>query len=272
MPIGPSKILVNNWGVSGDSPDYLDAGDANSVILEAWPVQSGTATVTLIDSADETTGFFPGVSPASVQAGLTARTKVQIDNVLRFVRIRMAIAAGQWNVRVTPINSNGATTVQASVSGLVSQGAAGSDSASGWWVRVSDGWGTMPNGASSAYGVYVRPSYRGASSSDRAESPAPGQAAVLTVPPIVNRRHVICGVAWGCSDTPPAGTLLEVWDGTVGQANNLRHRFPITAAGPGAIVWSDEGYSVNTALTVQLSALGGSLMGYVDALGRHSEP
>lgn len=264
MPIGPSKVLVNNWTVGGDSPDYLDAGDGNSVILEAWPLQVGSATVTLIDSADETTGFFPAISPAAVQAGLTARTKIQVDNILRFLRVRIAVGSGTWSVRVTPINSSGATAISATVTGQVNQGAPGSDSSLGWFVRVSDGFGVMPNGASSAYAGFVRTAYNLAAAANRAQ--ATGTAAVLTLAASAGKRHVIAGVAWGCSDTPPAGTVLEVLDGAA-----VLHRFPITAPGPGAVPWPDEAGSVNTNMVLQLSALGGSIVGYVEALGHRVE-
>lgn len=264
MPIGPSKVLIVNQGSAGDSPDYVDAGDGNSVILEAWPLQAGVATVTVIDSADETTGFFPGVSPAAVQAGVTARTKVQVDNVLRYVKVRIAVSSGMWNVRVTPINSSGATAISATVTGQVNQGAPGSDSSLGWFVRVSDGFGVMPNGASSIAPVFVQPAYQPMVAGDRAQ--ASGTAAVLVLGAVAGRRHVVGGVLWGCSDTPPAGTVVEILSGAT-----LVRRWPVTSAGPGELVWPDQGTGVGAAMTIQMSALGGSIVGYVEALGHRLE-
>jgi hypothetical protein len=172
--------------------------------------------------------------------------------------------SGNWTVRVTPIEAVGQTTVTASISGAVGQGAPGS-TASPWPVRGSDGTNLSPAGDSSARPVYQRLAAAAYAAGNHAEA-TNASVTITYAAGGAGVKHVTGGVAWSFSAAPPAGTTLTVTDG-----GTTVRKITITAAGPGELLWPDEAGAANAALVVTLATGGAGVLGTLDVLGKRTE-
>lgn len=136
------KILLNGVGPgTWVSPEFVERGDANAVIVESFPHgASPSATLTVLDSAGLATGFNDVVdSNGKGLAAFTAYDKRLIVNVLDFVKVKLVVTSGTWTVRVTPVNATNQATITATVSGSVDQGNPNAGGANAWFVQSGDG-------------------------------------------------------------------------------------------------------------------------------------
>lgn len=106
----------------------------NAVIVEMIPQGAGAeASLTVVDSADEVSGYEPSIDGESQQANVVQYQKVILTKLLPYVNAQLTVAAGTWTIKLTAINIPNSEVV--TISGTINQGNAG---AQAWPVDVSD--------------------------------------------------------------------------------------------------------------------------------------
>lgn len=97
---------------------------------------------------------------------------------------------------------------------------------------------------------------------------APGGPAVRTFTAVAGKSHVINAVHFGYDGAPQAGATIQVEDG----AGNVVYRMPVTAAGPGPLLFAPAlRGSPSAPMIVTLSAGGGSVLAYLSVPGHWND-
>lgn len=137
---GPAgAFLLENVGPgTWTSSSPLWRGAHNAVVVEAIPLSGGgSATLQLLDG-DRPGGLSAVVDSAGLISGMSAVTKRLVVSVLQWVGCQLTVSAGNWSVYATPLDAPNQTTLTASVSGTLGQGAPAA-AANAWPIKVTDG-------------------------------------------------------------------------------------------------------------------------------------
>lgn len=261
---GASKILLNHVGPgTWVSPDFVDRGGGNAVIIELIPDGPGNADLVTLDSAVSGTGYSAAVDSRGTIAGVAAYSKIQVSTVLQYVKVQLTVNAGIWSIRVTPVDA-GAQLIT-SVTGDVNLAELGGNPIGAGNPVPTYVVSSLPAGSNNIGDVDE--AAVSAAVSDVA-APAVNTAAVVNYGAVAGQRHVITGIAWSYAGGVPAGGNLRVEDG----AGNVVFNMDIAVQDSRVVTFpKPKKGSVNTAMIVTLAAGGAAVTGKISVLNHYTE-